>query len=140
MHTVEEPNGWRELNFLHIIRTLFWPQWLINKLSFVVILLENIDAANNPQQKKSKELKSLVSSNKPSDSYRYFYPHLPGYTFIRNNAASRLDYIFVIESDKSKILDVNIVPVPSSDHVPVCVDLLLDKNSAVNKTIHNLNY
>ncbi len=103
-------------------------------------VLENIDAANNPQQKKSKELKSLVSSSKLVDSYRYFYPHLPGFTFIRNNAASRLDYIFVPESDKSKILDVNIVPVPSSDHVAVCVDLLLDKNSAVNKTIHNMNY
>ena len=103
-------------------------------------VLENIDAANNPQQKKSRELKSLVSSNKLVDSYRLFYPHVPGYTFIRNNAASRLDYIFVPESEQSKILEVKIVPVPSSDHVAVRVDLLLDKNSAVNKTTHNLNY
>ena len=103
-------------------------------------VLENIDAVNNPQQKKSKELKSLVCSNKLVDSYRFFYPQLPGYTFIRNNAASRLDYIFVPESDKSKILEVNVVPVPSSDHVAVCVDLLLDKNSVANKITHSLNY
>ncbi len=103
-------------------------------------VLENIDAANNPQQKKSKELKSLVLSNKLVDSYRFLYPHLPGYTFIRNNGASRLDYIFVPESDKSKILEVNIVPVPSSDHVGVSVDLLIDKNSAVNKNTHNQTY
>ena len=69
-----------------------------------------------------------MSSNKLVDNYRYFY------------SASRLDYIFVPESDKSKILDVNIVPVSSSDHVAVCLDLLLDKNSAVNKTVHNLKY
>ena len=68
-----------------------------------------------PSKRKVKELKSLVSSNKLVDNYRYFY------------SASRLDYIFVPESDKSKILDLNIVPVPSTDHVAVLGNYCLTK-------------
>ena len=103
-------------------------------------ILENFDAANNPQQKKSKELKALVSTNKLIDSYRFFHPHQPGYTFIRNNSASRIDYLFLPVSEGSNIVNVDLVPVPASDHIAVCVDIKINGNQTFKKAKHKGNY
>lgn len=40
----------------------------------------------------------------------------PGYTLYRGDSASRLDRIYVKNTDRKKISDVNIHPVPCSDH------------------------
>jgi exonuclease III len=86
-------------------------------------ILESMDAAKNPSQKKSRELKAIVSTNSLIDSYRLFHPNQPGYTFIRNDSASRIDYIFLSQSSKENIESVSLIPAPSSDHVAVCLEL-----------------
>jgi len=79
-------------------------------------ILENKDAANNPQQKKCEALRQLINLYKYVDIYREVYPNNIVYTFIRNNSASRLDRIYVPGSKVADCGEVELVPAPFSDH------------------------
>ena len=79
-------------------------------------ILENKDAANNPQQKKCESLRQLINLYKYVDIYREVYPNNIVYTFIRNNSASRLDRIYVPGEIVSNCRVVELIPAPFSDH------------------------
>jgi exonuclease III len=86
-------------------------------------ILSNIDAANNPQQKKCEVLARLMSSFDYVDIFRSFYPNLSLYTFIRPNSASRLDRIYVPQYLVQSCDLPEIIPAAFSDHSAVTVSL-----------------
>ena len=89
-------------------------------------ILANIDAAHNPQQKKCECLKHVVDTYGYIDVYRASFPGVPGYTFVRNNTASRLDRIYVPHTLSQLVQDIRILPAAFSDHAAVYMKITLN--------------
>ena len=82
-------------------------------------ILFNIDARNNPNQKKSEDLRNLVQGFNLSDAFRIFYPNRVEYTFHRAESASRLDRFYVPQFMLPYLQTVQHLPQPYSDHCTV---------------------
>ena len=82
-------------------------------------ILFNIDARNNPNQKKSEDLRNLVQGFNLSDAFRIFYPNRVEYTFHRAESASRLDRFYVPQFMLPYLQTVQHLPKPYSDHCTV---------------------
>ena len=82
-------------------------------------ILNNIDARNNPNQKKSEDLRNLVEGFNLSDAFRIFYPNLVEYPFHRAESASRLDRFYVPQFMLPYVQSVQHLPQPYSDHCTV---------------------
>ena len=79
-------------------------------------ILGNLDAANRPEQKKCPSLQQLVNLYGYMDLYRSQFPQIPGYTFIRQNSASRLDRMYVPARNYHLFQPVDILPAAFTDH------------------------
>ena len=88
-------------------------------------IMENIDAQNNPGQKKCEGLRQLIRLYNHVDAYRAFNPGVPGYTFVRNNTASRLDRFYVPASLMPSVQAVDILPAAFTDHSAVLLRVQL---------------
>lgn len=86
-------------------------------------IIQNIDALNNPAQKKCDALSALVRQYVYEDAYRIFYPNHQQFTLIRNNSGSRLDRFYVPSYLSACCSDCRIVPAAFTDHSAVILKL-----------------
>ena len=86
-------------------------------------ILYNIDARNNPNQKKSEDLRNLVHGFNLFDTFRHFYPHQVEFTFHRAESASRLDRFYAPQFMMPFTHSAQHLPQPYSDHCTVEITL-----------------
>ena len=86
-------------------------------------VLSNIDAANNPEQKKCPALHQLIRLYVYTDVFRDKFPAMPGYTFLRNNTASRLDRFYIPGELVPHSNFVKIIPAAFSDHLAIQLNI-----------------
>ena len=58
-------------------------------------VLNNIDAANKPEQKKCPALQLLIGLYVYTNAFKHKFPAMPCYTFLQNNTASGLDSFYI---------------------------------------------
>ena len=97
-------------------------------------VLGNIDALNNPGQKKCVGLQAAVNTFGLVDVYREQKPNEPGYTFVRNNTASRLDRIYLSGNCLPLAGEVEVIGIPFTDHAGLSMVLDLPSVAAERKS------